>query len=750
MTITANYIDTGTIQITNYWEPTTGNAATYHTFNDLAKTISDAITGTASGNAGATSGITFTVSAGITPIASTGWTLADSFWGYNTKTTTRDATTASPIFTQVFKSPCADGNSTKNIIVRYNTLTQEILTTTCEKYTVATRAITNEAYTFMDCAPVHYNLSYSDVIIMVNPRFLVFHSYIATAPDLWSGVFECAREDVNDVAGSGYPDTNSTGYPCWGWMGSTSMGLGALIETGKTFGTDGVNAGPLWSMPRTVGGNTGISAAINYAVNLGIDTYPSPQAVTTYNLTNSALRPVNRAIVDTTKFTSNKWSVNKLILPIKPIVGFKDAQSGNYGQLYGIKMLAPIGYNMNQINVTVDSDNNGSATGTSKRHWLLNTHQKLPLVNNYRDSGQWVTDLVTTNGSLKGVRHISIGSAIYIIGSNTAITNNGGVLQKFNRFTRVMTTLSLGGNNSQIYDIVFDGERYIYFTRGSAIIYRFDITTETLSSLSVAANIGFLGINGNAVYASLATDTASSYMFRFTRQASSGTVNGIAAHPTTPTTVTTLSSGSSRQFGMRSDFDGRMYYMSTASADYRLQYLSETGTAPTTLFTSNSYAFMNYLILDGKSILVIANNSSSTCTVNMFYNAPSGSNYNSSSPPSGMANGRGDSGMFKYHGMTVVCNNGANNQNYFIQHLSIVNSSIYNSENCFMVTSTANENYPAGSIQDTYTTTTKSYGAEIMASTQYGVNVFQNINGDASIGSFTAFANKLAQVAIPA
>lgn len=749
MTITANYIDTGTIQITNYWEPTTGGEVTYHTFNDLAETISDAITGTASGNAGATSGITFTASAGITPIASTGWTLADSFWGYSTKSPTRDATTTSPIFTQVFKSPCADGNSTKNIIIRYNTLTQEILTTTCEKYTVATRVITNEAWTFADCAPVHYNLSYSDIIVMVNPRFLVLHSYIATAPDLWSGVFECAREDVNDVAGSGYPDTNGTGYPCWGWMGSTSMGLGTLDYNKKTFGQNSIDAGPLWSMPRLMNGNVGANAAINFAINIGIDTYPSAIADNLATLAPSNLRSILRTIVDTPKYYQNKWSVNKLTLPIKPIAGYRDTNSGNYGQIYGAKLLYPLGYNMNMINITVDSDNNGSATGTSKRHWLLNTHQKCPLATNYKESGQWTTDLIGTTGSVRGARHLSIGSAIYIIGNSGSIGAPGATLMKFNRFTRVLSKPTLNSFNSYIYDMVFDGERYIYITRASnATMYRYDIVTESVSSVSTAAALGFLGINGNAIYASLGVDTSSSYMFRFTRQASSGTVSAIAAHPTNPTTVTIINTGTARQYGMKCDFDGRLFYLSTLNTDATLRYVDTNGSGPATLFTGTSSNITNYLILDGKYVLFNSFTSGSTCSTYMYNIA--GSQIGTGVTSNMISNTRGDYGMFKYHGMAIISNNNAQNTVFAIQYASTPLLNTFDNTSCTTLSLTAGEGYPYGTGYDSFSWNVKSYGGEIMASTQFGVNVFQNINCDNSIGGFTTVANKLAQVAIPA
>jgi hypothetical protein len=748
MTITATHIGTSTVQINNYWEPSSG-ASTLHGFDTFAAAISDAITGTTNGSAGTLSGITFTSASGITFQSSTGWTLVDSFWGYNNKTTTRSF---SPIYTQVFKCLCADGNSTKNLILRYNTVTQELLPTTCEKYEVATRTITNEAFTFYDCAPIHYNLTYSDIIIMVNPRYLLLHSYVASEPTLWAGVVENNREDASDIASPGYPDTSgSTGYPCWGYISSVCWGMGSLTVGGRVFGnlTTAADAGPLWAMPRTATGATGSAAAIGYSCDLGVETYPSVLG------TGTTLTGMNRYIEANTRFTKTAWSLNKLLMPIKPIHNFAASGVGvtNYGQIYGLKVLSSLGYNMNQVDIPVGSDLNANPTGTNRRHWLLNTHQKVPIAACYRDMNLWSSDFYNVNNS-KAMRHVSIGSAIYVLAGTT---RGVAALYKINRFTRAVELLNFA-NNSLLVDLVYDGERYLYITRNNATatLIRLDITDNSISTYNSAITYGQIAINGNTVTTyEYASASASTPVYRFIRQPFSGTVDALAVQATN-STVANIGTGIINIAVVKAlvDFDGAIlsFNGSTTTSIQKLAYDGTSGASSGFAFTGTDAN--DIMLLDAKTLLYIGAINSTTTYVKIAGNYPSTASLSSTitgAKPLTVAN-KGAVGIFKYQGIIVMETPDTVNACMMFQFGDYnVTSAMFTSASCFGNVLQTNRIFtPLASV--TFSTiSAKMYGSEIMATTDLGLNIWQNLNGYNSIGSYVATASdKLAQVAIPA
>lgn len=746
MTITATHIGTSTVQINNYWEPSSG-AANLHSFDTFAAAIADAITGTANGIAGTLSGITFTSASGVTFQASTGWTLADSFWGYTNKTATRSY---SPIYTQVFKCLCADGNSTKNLILRYNTVTQELLTTTCEKYEVATRTITNEAFTFYDCAPINYNLTYSDIVIMVHPRYLILHSYVAGEPTLWAGVVENAREDVYDVASSGYPDiANSTGYPCWGWISSVSWGFGAIASGGKVLAGSTTDTGPLWSMPRTSNGATGLAAAINYSCDLGVESYPS------FLGSGNTLTGINRYVEANIRFSKTSWSVNKLLMPIKPIHNFNSTTSGltNYGQIYGLKLLSTLGYNMNQVDIPVDNDLNANPTGVNRRHWLLNTHAKVPIAGCYKDMNTWTGDTFSFSG-LKAIRHVSVGSAIYVLAGTTKGT---GILYKINRFTRVVEALTFT-NNSSLVDLVYDGERYLYITRNSTIssLIRLDIADNSISAVNGAVAYGLVTINGNTVTTCEYSTASTTYpMYRYVRQPFTGTVSALAAQSTNPSNSTGTAVASTTLLKLVTDFDGAILsYGGTATSIFKLPYDGAVGAASG--ISINGADATELLFLDGKTLLVIGCISSTTFNIKVANGYPAITTYTSigSTPKPLSPLNRGYVGIFKYQGL-IIMETADLNSSCIMLTLSkpLIAANMFDTTNALgSVTLSSRIFTPLTSVSDGMSLSARMYGSELMATSDAGLNIWQNLNGYSSIGSYISSptTDKLAQVAIPA
>lgn len=557
MSITAaKYLDNSTIQITTSYSA--GAAlSTMTTFATFAATIADAITGNQPGSNGTLSGVAFT---GTTTQSSSGWTLFDSYWGGKDTV----AGTVSPVYTQVFRSAnvldSAGASSYKNIILRYNTREGTINTSTCEYWdieanyklaspgalTTANRIPTNEAWTHFDCSPVGYNLTACDIIVMVSPRWCFLHSYLNNESSMWSGVVEMAREDIMDTA--------DASYPCWGWIGSGLWALGATSLSNTVKPLNNVDY-PLICLPRTRTGLLGAAAARSWASDYGTASYPSWVFNTggpfTYYLGNAA-----------NKFITNAWDASRrLAMPIKPIYDFAGASIANYGQIYGMKVLAPVGTNMNKITIPTDSNGNASATGTDRNHWLLNVHHKTFSTDNTSwfpgvtaGNTTWTVENIATTGAVKPISMISTGIAYYMI------TRGGASITKIdaiNKVAKATVIFTIAG----ITDIKYDGERFIYVTSTTAAsaLMRIDTIDDTYVTwgTSITGGLSAIALNGTTVCASGATASATPTFYRFVRAAqNAASASAIAADTTATQTVTTLTDATSVVKDLISNFEG--------------------------------------------------------------------------------------------------------------------------------------------------------------------------------------------------
>lgn len=726
MTITATYIEGSTVQVSCSFTPASGesNLTTFMTF---ANTIADAITGTQL-VAGALSGVTFTASAGITPQASSGWTLLDSFWGGQNNTNG----TASQVYTQVFRSLNADGVTYSNIILRYDVQRQEINTSTCESWNATTHAATNEAYTYFDCAPLGFNLAACDMIIMVSPYWCVLHPYLNNEAGLWAGVFENAREDVNDTA--------ENGYPCWGWMSSTLWLLGASHYTAKPLQGLGSNEYPLYSMPRTKQGYTGLSAAKCWSADYGAAMHPnwltsSLQAFVVY-LGNNA-----------NKFIANAWdATQRLVLPVKPISDYSASNIGNYGQIFGLKVLAPVGSNMNKLTVPVDSYGNASPTGTNRKHWLLNLHHKRDAGDNNSWFGQSTitADLIATVGSVRPELLISTGSAYYFI------TQSGGKIGKINAITKTATDIATAGSYT---DIKYDGERYVYVTSSSTTgsLVRIDTATDTVVTIN---SVGFsaLAINGDTVVCAPTSVSSSPIFYRFVRQASTGTVNAITA--STTATATSPALGESVVIrDMCVDFEGNIWATSTVSTQANHRVIKIPAVTPFTpslvsiATAAGIFVNVGLQVLDGTNIILWGAVSSSSIYAYQFNPRTSTLVTNSSvSGVSALTSG-GRITSAKIQGtLYAVCRNSAIANVTTTLQLGKVNGSNQ------IGTPIVQPDQQGGSGISNATANAFIFwdGARVISNTDTGIKSFANVNGGATLGGNIYNTITCGQVAIPA
>lgn len=537
------------------------------------------------------SNLAFGVTPGVSPQLSSGWELFDSFWGdFNSivppnvqELIAETGDSESPIYTQVFRSLNADGVTYKNIILRYNTIKMELLTTTCEKWeviknidnVVVGRTITNEAWTYHDCAPVGYNLTSCDMLVMVSPHWCVFHSYINDEPSLWAGVFESTREDVLDTA--------EAGNPCWGWMGSTLMMLGAEDINKKPL--NGTNY-TLWSMPRTKQGYTKESAAKAWGADYGATFHPhfltTSVAAFIYYLGNST---------DANKFTTSGWDpTRKLAMPVKPISDYesKDNPLVNYGGIYGLKIIAPSGANMNKIIIPTDKVGNSSPVGIDRYHWLLNNQFKRQAsdVNSWGGNTTWAHAAYSLEGGSRPEIFVTTGTAHYVIDSsaNTIIRLIASTGEK-KKVVSLVAPVSAGiaAGTNVFTDMKYDGERYIYITSNKGL-YRLDTANDlsigkvtTVGATPPPTN-GFqtLAITGDSVVCAPKDPRVDPIFYRYKRTRITETTNSDIL-PQTIAQVTTKASTADTPalpganpfaiFDMAVDFEGNVWAATTGTTD---------------------------------------------------------------------------------------------------------------------------------------------------------------------------------------
>lgn len=516
MAITSSSIGSNTIQISA--------SGLTNTFAEFASAVSDAIIGVS---------VQFRV---------TGWSLYDT-------------NTVGIIYTQVFRALNVDGVTYKYIIFRYNTIAQEINTTTCESWSTSTHTATNEAWTFFDCAPIPFNLTNCDLIIYVHPRWCASMAFINNEPSLWAGVFEFAREDVSDTA--------VNNYPCWGWISSNLWLLGApRYDLAPLNGVgNGTGQYPLICVPRTVAGDTGVAATYTYSADYGITTYPN-----VFNDTNAPAFAYYLGSAQS-KFTTTGWdNTKKLAMPIKPIKNYKNTNPVNYGKIYGLKILAPIGTVMNKNPITIDSNGNYSNTGTASDHWILNIHHRATS----NDANGWLSASGLTTTDYINLGHnveflCSIGTALYVT------SNNSNKFSKIAYPAYTATALTLPAGTP--YDLKFDGERYVYICTSTGLT-RLDIRTDTMTSLALTNGCKYLAITPTHICCTMATTSTTPTIYRVLRST-------FALDSTVTLTAAQFGNTACLLGDIISGFDGSVFAVNIteASATVKLVKVDSSGTA---------------------------------------------------------------------------------------------------------------------------------------------------------------------------
>jgi hypothetical protein len=271
--------------------------------------------------------------------------------------------------------------------------------------------------------------------------------------------------------------------------------------------------------------------------------------------------------------------------------------------LFGLKVLAPIGQNMNKITIPCDSDGNASGTGTDRAHWLLNNHHKTFSTDNtawFANTG-WTFENLAFGGRPEAICYT--GVSIY------AILAGGGSVVRFRLDTKTVNTIVSGGGYT---DIEFDGERYVYVTSSTASIALTRIDTaddSTIVTLTGANGFGAIGINGNTVVCSPIAAANAPVFNRYIAQASTGTVTTItAASPATVASPALPAAETQIVRDIKADFEGNFLAspIPVANTSFRIVKIPFNGTAPTLITTVASSGVpvnLGVQMLDGNNAI---------------------------------------------------------------------------------------------------------------------------------------------------
>lgn len=383
--------------------------------------------------------------------------------------------------TAVFKALNADGVTYKYAIFRFNIPNGTLDTSTCESWNKYTHTAVNEVYTYLNCSTVYFRLDATDIILFINPRWLFAHSYINNEPGQWSGIVEMAREDA--------ADTVAKNVPCWGWIGCN---LGAINSSWMSNSNSPAGSGchSLITVPRTASGDTGYAAACKWSADYGVTQHP------TFTITSSAAFSFYIGVGN--RFQVTAWDPSKrAVFSIKPIYNYAAANTVQvYGQIFGLKTLAPSGKNMDRIKLSIDDSGNYQVNGASRDHFLLNQYH-VPC--DFASSGffapHWKYRDVSLGVSMAS-KPIMIGGTFYFSGQDALIykvTPAGGVIK-----------LNLNINKAWSFPS-YDGEFYIY-TAAASSVARIDIRDDSITyinGLPGAAAWGRVAITGQHVCVSM-------------------------------------------------------------------------------------------------------------------------------------------------------------------------------------------------------------------------------------------------------
>jgi hypothetical protein len=421
-----------------------------------------------------------------TEITSKGWTLHDEIV----------LPGGSHIHTLVFEALNADTVTHKFMIMRWDTIKQEIYISTCEYWNATTHVPVNESYTYGDSTPIPYRQDAYDLVIFVSQYWCILQAFHINEPSQWAGVIEVDREDsvdINSVTSYTWSPYNvGTTVPCWGyissnlWMqGFTTSTAAASFDGGQTMDSYSTSYHrSVICFPRTKSGYTWQNAADYQSVSTEFFTTPNPMDTLGQPRSFRGNLPVNVFLSNAfEQGRTNIWDgTKKLVYTMKVIEGSGQSTFNNRGAIMGIKITKPIGTLMNKVNLPINGKFYYDAAGSTTPHFVLNTHG---ISLDSRSNVTTTRDILLNKQVISSMGSFStpivVGKYVYALSGSTLfkMDMSTGTLMGTTGKTQVATG---------VYTPVYDGNRYIYFTNGSNSAYRFDTRADAIVNTKSLAN----------------------------------------------------------------------------------------------------------------------------------------------------------------------------------------------------------------------------------------------------------------------
>lgn len=434
-----------------------------------------------------------------------GWTLHDTLEGHEPGTANFN-NAYSPINLYVFRSLNADGTTYKYLIMRWDIINMWFWTSTCESWNNTTHVSTNECWTNQGAFIHSYDIIDGKIFLSVSPRHFTIWSFNGATPGLWSMICETERDAAEN--------TTVAGYPTWGWTCSLMIGTPYGVQSGPS--------NIIFAFPRLMDGSTGKNAANKVKPRTIRGRFP-PGAFSGTALTIVDSVTNNFLHLGSEWYVTYGWDelANKTIPPtlgsvqknsITPVYADYESATDDrtYGRIYNVGTVGPTQSFLSTISANLDStggwpDNSGSSAPMVALPMNGGAENRISSYASHIDNAYFAfTEMITEIARIGGGRILVGGmTGLYLcsVGGNTYSRGAAAATASPQVPLKIITTSAV------IVDVIFDGERYAYFTT-SAGVSRIDTRSNanpylwTVTSLSLSHGGGYASMDKSCVYIS--------------------------------------------------------------------------------------------------------------------------------------------------------------------------------------------------------------------------------------------------------
>lgn len=455
------------------------------------------------------------------------WVLYDTLEG-NPPGTGTSGSAFSPINTYVFRSPLfSDASTYKFLIMRWDIIQRYFWTSTCESWSLSTHLPTNETWTNSGAFFHGYDLQNGFILVNGSARHITLWSWIAEKPGMWSLVTEIQPLSSDDTIA-----TNTS----WAWTCSLMIGtpFGATSNT--------ATSRIMFATPRAPTNATGAAAAQVLAPctvrGMFPPLYPLPSGATGPTITVDT----NLLHLGSAYNQSSSWSSTQdpcFAVSIEATISGYPGVSFPKGNLYSVGITGTNKLTGGEtLSVTLDSDGGWPSASGSTTAALA-----LPLNGGYdNDLGYGANRCTVVTGNTYSVK---VNKICPIGNLRTVLAASDGVRFWDAKLGAGSETVLVYSDSGGVYDVVFDGEYYVYASTSTGVI-RIDVSNAwyslwTTTSLAISGGCGYLNIDKKYLYATErtyrtlpVTMVVSRSTFTLTSTCTQGTTQVNAAPSTTP------------------------------------------------------------------------------------------------------------------------------------------------------------------------------------------------------------------------